>query len=124
MDDDPSVLKALSRSLRVRSFLTKTYGSAQDFLATLAEGLPDCLVLDLQMPEMTGLQLLAQLRRRNIQIPTIIITAHGDLESRKRCESAGVAAFLSKPLRNESLFAAISSAIRPERSANSVPPHA
>ena len=110
VDDDPSVLKALSRSLRVRAFQTKTYSSAQEFLAALANGLPECLIVDLQMPEMTGLDLHCHLTRSGIQIPTIIITAHGDSRVRERSESAGVIAILSKPLRNESLFAAIDDA--------------
>lgn len=95
----------------VRSLAVRTYGSAQEFLAALPDGFPQCLVLDLQMPEMTGLDLLALLRRRGIQIPAIVITAHGDAEAGERCESVGAVALLSKPLRNASLFAAIDRAI-------------
>jgi FixJ family two-component response regulator len=118
VDDDPSVLKALSRSLRVRAFRTRTYRSAQEFLAALPDGLPECLIVDLQMPEMTGLELHHYLTCRCIQIPTIIITAHGDSRVRERSESAGVIAFLSKPLRNASLFAAIDEARKIKRSSN------
>jgi len=118
VDDDPSVLRALRRSLRVRGFQTKTFGSAKEFLASLSEGLPECLILDLQMPEMTGLELHHHLTRRGIQIPTIIITAHGDSRIRERPEFAGVIGFLSKPLRNASLFAAIDDARRTERTAS------
>lgn len=110
VDDDPSVLKALRRSLRVHGFQTKTYGSAEDFLAALPDGLPECLIVDLQMPGMTGLELLQHLRRRDIQIPTIVITAHSDAGVRERCVSAGADAFLFKPLQNASLFAAIDAA--------------
>jgi FixJ family two-component response regulator len=112
VDDDPSVLKALTRALRVRAFQSKTYGSAQEFLASLPDGLPECLIVDLQMPEMTGLELHHHLMRNGIHIPTIIITAHSDIRTRERCESAGILAFLAKPLRNASLFAAINAAIR------------
>jgi FixJ family two-component response regulator len=112
VDDDPAVLKALTRLLRTRAFHPKTYGSAQAFLTALSGGLPECLIIDLQMPEMTGLQLLQQLKRRDIQIPTIVITAHGDNGVRKACESAGALAFLSKPLQDTSLFAAIENANR------------
>ena len=112
VDDDPSVLKALKRSLRVRAFQAKTYGSAQEFLASLPDGLPECLIIDQQMPEMTGLELHHYLTHRGIQIPTIIITAHGDVRLRERSESAGVIALISKPLHNASLFAAIDAAIR------------
>ena len=110
VDDDPSVLKALSRLLRTRTFQAKTYGSAKDFLAALADGLPQCLILDLQMPEMTGLELLQHLTREGIRIPSIVITAHGDAGVRERCESAGAVAFLLKPLQDVSLFAAIAAA--------------
>jgi FixJ family two-component response regulator len=112
VDDDPSVLKALSRTLRVRALQSKTFESAHEFLASLPEGLPECLIADLQMPEMTGLELHHHLTRSGIQIPTIIITAHGDIRVRERSESAGVIAVLSKPLRNVTLFAAIDDARR------------
>ncbi|MGZ5148209.1 MAG: response regulator transcription factor [Burkholderiales bacterium] len=110
VDDDPSVLKALTRLLRARAFHAKTFGSAQEFLAALPEGLPECLIVDLQMPGMSGLELLQHLTRKGIQIPTIIITAHDDFGVRQRCESAGAIAFLSKPLQDTSLFAAIDDA--------------
>jgi len=110
VDDDPSVLKALARLLATRSFATKTYISAPQFLASLAEGRPDCLIADLQMPEMTGLELQLDLARRGVQIPTIIITAHDEAGMRERCKSAGAVAYLSKPVQDSSLFAAIDAA--------------
>jgi FixJ family two-component response regulator len=107
VDDDPSVLKALNRLLRTRAFDARTYESAQEFLAALPYGPPECLIVDLQMPEMSGLELLQHLRSRDIQVPTIVITAHGDIGVRERCESAGAVAFLLKPLQDTALFAAI-----------------
>ena len=115
VDDDPSVLKALKRSLRVRGVQSKTYGSAQEFLAALPEGLPDCLIIDVEMPGMTGLELLRDLKRKDIQVPAIVITAHGDAGVRERCVSAGAVAYFSKPFRNSSLFAAIEAAIGSEK---------
>ena len=112
VDDDASVLKALRRMLLVRGFQSKTFGSAQQFLTVLPDGLPECLIVDLQMPEMTGLELHHHLTRRGTQIPTIIITAHDDIRVRERAESSGVIDFLTKPLRNASLFAAIDKAIK------------
>jgi FixJ family two-component response regulator len=112
VDDDPSVLKALTRLLRARALHARTYPSALEFLAALPDGLPDCLILDLQMPEMSGLELLQQLTRMGIRVPTIIITAHGDSGVRERCQSAGAVAFLTKPLQDTSLFAAIDDASR------------
>jgi FixJ family two-component response regulator len=112
VDDDPSVLKALARLLGTRSFATKTYLSAPQFLASLQDGLPDCLIADLQMPEMTGLELQLNLARRGVQIPTIIITAHDEAGMRERCKSAGAMAYLSKPVGDTALFAAIESAVK------------
>jgi FixJ family two-component response regulator len=110
VDDDPSVLKALARLLSTRSFAARTFQSGSQFLASLPDGLPDCLILDLQMPEMTGLEIQRHLARKGIQIPTIIITARNEAGMRERCESAGAIAYLSKPVHDASLFAAIDAA--------------
>lgn len=112
VDDDPSVLRALRRTLRVRAFQARTYGSAYEFLAALPDGLPECLIVDLQMPDMTGLELLAYLKHRDIQIPAIVITAYEDSTVHDRSEAAGAVALLLKPLHNTSLFAAIEKACR------------
>jgi len=72
--------------------------------------LPECLNVELQMPDMTGLELQRNLTRSGLRIPTVVITAHNEAGARERCESAGAAAFLSKPLQDASLLAAIESA--------------
>jgi len=110
VDDDASVLRALKRLLRTRSIHADTYESAHQFLDSLPDGLPDCLIVDLQMPGMTGLELQHHLALNGITIPTIIVTAHDQPGARERCESAGAIAFLSKPLQDELLFAAIDDA--------------
>jgi FixJ family two-component response regulator len=110
VDDDPSVLKALARLLHTRAVETRTFTSARDFLAALSDGHPECLIVDLQMPEMTGLELQRHLTRNGIQIPTIVITAHNEADMRELCESAGAASFLLKPLQDTSLLAAINAA--------------
>ena len=98
---------------RYRDFLERQQLiSAPQFLAALPEGLPDCLIADLQMPEMTGLELQLTLARRGVQIPTIIITAHDEAGMRERCKSAGAIAYLAKPVSDTSLFAAIDSAAK------------
>ncbi|KRR04266.1 response regulator [Bradyrhizobium valentinum] len=112
VDDDPSVLKALGRLLKVHALEARTFTSAQEFLAALPEELPECLIVDLQMPEMTGLDLQYHLTRTGIKIPTIVITAHNENDARDRCESAGVSAFLLKPVRDTVLIAAIEKARR------------
>jgi|SRR6516165_8832975 FixJ family two-component response regulator len=110
VDDDPSVLKALTRLLRIRSIGAKAYNSALKFLATLPGEAPDCLIVDLQMPGMSGLELHQYLIGRGIEIPTIIITAHDEGDARQRCQAAGIAGFLLKPIEDENLLAAIAKA--------------
>jgi FixJ family two-component response regulator len=111
VDDDPSVLKALARLLRTRAVEARTYASAQDFLGALrgrvTDQMPECLILDLQMPEMNGLELQRHLNRAGIQIPTIVITAHSDGGMRELCEAAGAETYLLKPLQDTTLLAAI-----------------
>lgn len=110
VDDDPFVLKALARMLRARGLEPRTFGSAREFLASLPNELPECLIADLQMPEMTGLELQHTLYREGFRIPTIIITAHYETGVRKRCEAAGAVAFLAKPVQDTALLAAINDA--------------
>ena len=112
VDDDASVRKALARLLSASSFDTMTYGSAREFLGSLTAGKPDCLVLDLHMPELTGFELQRHLLQANIKIPTIIITAHNEPGLRERCQSAGATAFLLKPLDRSTLIGAINAATR------------
>ena len=117
VDDDPAVLKALSRLLRSHAFRAQTYESGQEFLAALPAGLPGCLIVDLQMPEMNGLELQQHLISNGIKIPTILITAHADAALREQsCEGALVAS-LRKPLQEEALFSAIDRAIGRSRNA-------
>lgn len=115
VDDDPAVLKALGRLLRSRAFHVKTYKSGQDFLAALPHGVPECLIVDLQMPVMNGLELHRLLIGKGILIPTIMITAHSNSALRVRYEEAGLIAFLQKPLQDSFFFAAISKAIGARR---------
>ena len=110
VDDDPAVLKALSRLLRSRAFLVHTYESGQEFLASLAKGLPACVIVDLQMPAMSGLELKQRLVGDGLDIPTIMITAHRDASLDEQ-EKAGLVAFLHKPLQDLNLFAAIDKAL-------------
>jgi FixJ family two-component response regulator len=110
VDDDPSVLKALARLLRTHACRSKTYESAQAFLEALPGGLPECLIVDWQMPKMNGLELLENLRRRGIQVPTIMISAHADTSACQRSISAGALAFFAKPLQDTELLAAIAAA--------------
>ena len=95
------------RLLETSSYEVEGFGSARDLLSGLAAGLPECLIVDLQMPNMTGLELQQHLARTGITIPTIVITAHDEPGTKERCIAAGAAAYLLKPLRKASLLTAI-----------------
>jgi FixJ family two-component response regulator len=111
VDDDSSLLRAIERLLSTRSWVTRTFRSGQQFLSSLADGLPDCLILDLQMPEMNGLEVQQVLISKGFDIPTIIVTSNTDAAVRERCLTAGAIAYLPKPVRRAELFAAIDAAL-------------
>jgi FixJ family two-component response regulator len=110
VDDDTSLLSAIERLLDSRPWITRTFRSGEQFLASLADGLPDCLILDLQMPGLSGLQVQEALIDKGIKIPTIIVTSNMDATMREQCVSAGAVAYLTKPVRGAELIAAIESA--------------
>jgi FixJ family two-component response regulator len=107
VDDDFSVRKAFARLLSANSFEIATYGSAREFVGALKNQSPECLVVDLHMPEISGLDLQTYLWESGIRIPTIIITAYAEPGVKERCEAAGAAAFLLKPVSGATLIAAI-----------------
>ena len=111
VDDDAGVRTALSRLLDASGIATRSYASARDFLDSLASESPDCLIVDLQMPEMSGLELQQQLSRSGVSIPTIVITAHDDAEFRRRCLAAGAVAYLTKPIDVAALLTSIDSTV-------------
>jgi FixJ family two-component response regulator len=113
VDDDPALLKALARLLRLHSYDTKTYESARAFIDSLRHDVPECLIVDLQMPEMTGLDLQRQLTRDGIKIPTIVVTAHDEVIARQRCKAAGALAYLLKPVQAATLIAALEAVTDP-----------
>lgn len=107
VDDDDSVRKALERLLSASRFDITTYGSAREFLKSLKLMMPDCLVVDLRMPDIDGLDLQRHLVRAGIVIPTIVITAHNEPGTLERCQAAGASKLLLKPLIGNSLIDAI-----------------
>ncbi len=111
VDDDASVRKALARLLSASSFDITTFSSAHEFLNSLDTEQPECLVVDLHMPEITGLDLQRRLTRAGFKIPTIVITAYNEPGLRERCQSAGAAAFMVKPLDGKTLIGEINTAI-------------
>jgi len=115
VDDDESMRGALQRLLRLEGFRTAVFASAEDFLH--AGPLQDtaCLIVDVRMRQMSGLELQRQLATTNCPIPLIFITAHGDAATRAQALRAGAVDFLYKPFRDEALLGAIRSALRSSR---------
>jgi FixJ family two-component response regulator len=121
VDDEPAVRTALARLLDASSFETKTYGSAREFIDSIRGGEPQCLVVDVHMPDFTGLDLQRYLNRINKKIPTVVITAFDDAGIRERSAACGAKVFLTKPLHGPTLINAIRTAIM-EGKSNSTPP--
>lgn len=112
VDDDASTRVALARLLRVHGIDCRSYPSARAFLSELPLGKPDCLIVDVNMPEMTGLDLQRELLKRGIDIPTIVITAVDDDDVMASANSLGAEAFLFKPVGQEALMAAVKNAVK------------
>lgn len=111
VDDDRSVRKALCRLLRSVDFDAEAYGSGKEFLDALTNPMPDCLVLDLRMPDMNGLELKRCLADKGIDLPTVIITGHDEPGMQVECMAAGASRYLRKPLDDVALLEAIDTAI-------------
>jgi FixJ family two-component response regulator len=112
VDDDQSVRNAISRLLKTSGMETESYASSMELLNSLEHGKPDCLVLDLQMPGVTGTDMLHYLAEAGIRVPTIIVTAHDEVGSSAACIAAGALAYLRKPLDADELIRTISHAIK------------
>ena len=114
VDDDVATRKALARLLRAHGLDSRTYASGPDFLKALPFEAPDCLITDVNMPEMTGLELQGELAHRGLHIPTVVITGF-DLDGvRDKCVALGAVAYLRKPVEGETLIAAINSSLGPK----------
>jgi FixJ family two-component response regulator len=107
VDDDISVRKALARVLSAHSFEAEIFGSAREFITSPRLRNFECLILDQNMPDVTGLDLQNHLNHMGIAIPTIIITAYNEIGLREKCIAAGAASFLVKPIDSDILIDAI-----------------
>jgi FixJ family two-component response regulator len=112
VDDDDSLRKSLDNLLRSVGWRTQGFASAEAFLS--ANHIPDttCLILDVRMPGMSGLELQRQLGAANWPIPIIFVTAHADDDARAQALAAGAVDFLTKPFREEDLLNAIDAALK------------
>ena len=115
VDDEACVSKALKRLLRTEGFRAETFASGAAFLNWLQSETPDCVVLDLHLPQMDGFAVQARLAQQGVRVPVIVITGRDSLQARQRAMAAGAAAYLAKPLKDEALLEAIAVAIAPTR---------
>ena len=115
IDDDPSIRDAIKSLIRSVGMRVETFGSAQEFMASSRPDAPACLVLDVRMPGLSGLDLQRDLSDAGIRIPIIFITGHGDIPMSVRAMKAGAVEFLTKPFRDQDLLDAISEAVDRDR---------
>jgi FixJ family two-component response regulator len=111
VDDDPSFLAAISRLLRASGFAVKTFSSASKFLAQRDTDMPGCVLVDLQMPGMSGLDLQAALAKTFHPLPILFLTGHGDIPASVRAMRGGAEDFLEKRAPKEELLAAVKRAL-------------
>ena len=112
VDDEESVRRALARMLSASQFDVDVFATGQEFLDSLRTRLPDCVVLDYQMPGLTGRDVQRQLSLGQIHLPIIVVTAHDQPALREQCLADGAVAYLSKPLQRERLVDLINDAVR------------
>jgi FixJ family two-component response regulator len=111
VDDDESLRRSVRNFLTSVGFRVETFASAEAFLQSDHRGSTGCMVLDLRMPGMSGLDLLIHLAATGSRVPAIILTAHSDDEVRRRTLEAGAVAFLGKPFHGEALLGAVRRAL-------------
>jgi len=119
IDDDESIREALKSLIRSVGLSVATFASARDFLESARPDVPSCLILDVRMPGLSGLDLQRDLTEANIHIPIIFITGHGDIPMSVRAMKAGAVEFLTKPFRDQDLLDAIQQALERDRQARS-----
>ena len=115
IDDDNSLREALGRLIRSAGLQVKLFASAADFLVQDVPDAPCCLVLDVRLPGLSGLDFQAELAAANIQIPIVFMTGHGDIPMSVRAMKAGAIEFLTKPVRDQDLLDAIQVGLERDR---------
>jgi two-component system response regulator FixJ len=112
IDDDPAVRDSLRLLLKTESFDVRTHASAREFLTTVAPDESGCVVTDVRMPEASGFDLLADMKRLRLGLPVIVITAHADVPLAVRAMKAGAVDLLEKPFDDDALLDAVHAALR------------
>ncbi len=115
VDDDSSVREAVDSLIRSVGFRVQSFGSAKEFLQNKPPNTPGCLVLDVRLPGLSGLDLQREMAQANIHIPIIFVTGHGDIPMTVQAMKAGAVEFLTKPFRDQELLDAIHQAIERDR---------
>jgi FixJ family two-component response regulator len=115
IDDDPDIRNALQGLLETVDLEAALFATAAEFLASKRPQGPCCIVVDVRLPGLSGLDFQQELARENIRIPVIFITGHGDIPMSVRAMKAGAVEFLTKPLRDQDLLDAIQAALRRDR---------
>ena len=111
VDDDESVRRALARLIRSAGLDADIFPSGDEFLETLTDHRPDCVVLDLHMPKVDGFAVQSWLAKAGIQIPVIVLTGHDTPEAQARAMKGGAVAYFRKPVDGEALLSAIARAV-------------
>jgi FixJ family two-component response regulator len=117
VDDDESMRTSLTRLIGGAGYVAATYASGEDLLAVAGPGLAGCLLLDLRLPGLSGLELQRRLLERGCLAPVVFLTAHGDVSASVRAMKLGAVDFLEKPLKAEALLSAVAAAIEIDDSA-------
>jgi RNA polymerase sigma factor (sigma-70 family) len=112
VDDEPAIRDALSLQITLKGLRVVVYSSADEFLAAYQPHMRGCLLTDLQMPGMDGLQLQETLRARGVILPVVVLTAHGDVRTTKTAMKNGAVDFLEKPAEDDTLIDVLRNAIR------------
>jgi FixJ family two-component response regulator len=115
VDDDPPVRRAIKRLIGSAGLQVELFGSAQEFLESRRADAPSCLVLDIKLPGINGLDFQRQLAEAGIRIPIVFISGHGDIPMTVRAMKAGAVEFLTKPFRDQDLLDAIEVALERDR---------
>jgi FixJ family two-component response regulator len=116
VDDDPAICESLCDLVESAGLVSSQFASAEEFLEICSPELAGCLVLDLRLPAMSGMELQTKLTKSGIAIPIIIMTAHGDIPMVRNAMKAGAVEFLTKPFQDEELLTAIEQAFALDRS--------
>ena len=112
VDDDASMRQALARLLQSVQLRVEVFASPQEFLQSERPNVPSCLVLDVRLPGLSGLDFQAELAKADVRIPIVFITGHGDIPMSVRAMKAGAVDFLAKPFRDQDLLDAVTAAIQ------------